>query len=76
MQLEKLSIETRSLFGCISTQQPAYSHLKNIYNDKLSNADFVGKNGFYIGCHQYLTNEDLDYIVEFFKKIIKNKEGS
>ena len=73
IHLEKLGIETRPLFGCIPTQQPAYSHLHDVYENKLPNAEFAGRNGFYIGCHQYLTNEDVEYIVKCFKKIIKNE---
>jgi len=69
-ELEQLGVETRPLFGSIPTQQPAYSFLKEEYQGKLPTADFVGKNGFYIGCHQYLNQEDLDYIVEAFEKIL------
>lgn len=68
--LEKCGIETRPLFGCIPTQQPAYSHLKARYSGKLPNAENVGSNGFYVGCHQYLTREDLDHIVKSFKSVI------
>jgi dTDP-4-amino-4,6-dideoxygalactose transaminase len=71
--LEKLGVETRPLFGCIPTQQPAYSHLRNLYKTKLPIADFVGRNGFYVGCHQYLTDENVEYIISCFKKIIKNE---
>lgn len=67
-ELEKRGVETRPLFGCIPTQQPAYKHLKNIYQNKLPHADYIGKNGFYIGCHQYLEEEDLMYIVSVFKE--------
>jgi len=66
MKLEQMRIETRPLFGCIPTQQPAYSYLKNKYNGILPIAESVGSNGFYIGCHQYLTQEDLDYVVKAF----------
>lgn len=69
-ELEKRGIETRPLFGCIPTQQPAYAYLKDKYEDKLPNADFLGRNGFYIGCHQYLTEEDLEYIVKVMKDIL------
>lgn len=68
-QLEDMGIETRPLFGCIPTQQPAYEHLKEQYQGTLPNADYVGRNGFYIGCHQYLDEEDLQYVVEGFKKL-------
>lgn len=70
-KLEKAGIETRPLFGCVPTQQPAYKHLKEKYSAKLPNADYIGLNGFYIGCHQYLAREDLDYIIETFKGILK-----
>jgi len=69
--LEKKGIETRPLFGCIPTQQPAYSHLRQEYRDRLPVAEYVGSNGFYIGCHQYLDQEDLDYVISAFKEIIR-----
>jgi len=71
-ELEKHGIETRPLFGCIPTQQPAYDHLKEKYKDKLLNADYLGKNAFYVGCHQYLDQEDLDYMISIFKDVLLN----
>lgn len=68
-ELEKRNIETRPLFGSIPTQQPAYSRYKNKYKGKLPNADYVGENGFYIGCHQYLNKENLKFIVKAFEAI-------
>ncbi|MDI6892102.1 MAG: DegT/DnrJ/EryC1/StrS family aminotransferase [Actinomycetota bacterium] len=70
-ELEKNGVETRPLFGCIPTQQPAYNYLKQEYKGKLSNAGYIGKSGFYVGCHQYLKREHLDHIVEAFNKILK-----
>lgn len=72
-ELEKQGIETRPLFGCIPTQQPAYHYLKSQYKDKLPNAEYIGANGFYIGCHQYLEKNDLDFIVFVLNKILKTK---
>lgn len=71
-KLEEYGVESRPLFGCIPTQQPAYAYLKKEYEGKLPNAEYIGKNGFYIGCHQYLRKNDLDYIVYIFEKILKN----
>jgi len=68
-KLEKEGIENRPLFGCIPTQQPAYSYLREFYKDRLPVANYIGKNAFYIGCHQYLEKEDLDYIVQIFEKL-------
>lgn len=69
-ELESKGVETRPIFGCIPTQQPAYDYLKEKYEGKLPNAEHIGKNGFYIGCHQYLEREDLDYVVEVFNRIL------
>jgi len=70
-ELEKRGVETRPLFGCIPTQQPAYKHLKDDYRGKLPNADYIGLNGFYIGCHQYLTKTDLDFAVKGIQEILE-----
>lgn len=68
-ELEKRGVETRSMFASIPTQQPAYSYLKKEYEGKLPNAENLGHNSFYIGCHQYLTEEDLNYVVKCFEEI-------
>ena len=70
-ELEDRGIETRPLFGSIPTQQPAYRAYKPKYEGKLPNADYLGLNAFYIGVHQYLTQEDLDYVIKSFADIIK-----
>ena len=69
--LEERGVETRSIFGCIPNQQPAYSSYHELYKNNLPNADFVGSNGFYIGCHQYLTKRDHDYVAKVFGDILK-----
>ena len=69
-ELEKRGIETRPLFGCIPTQQPAYKEYKEKYKNKLPNADYIGENGLYIGCHQYLTREDLGHIISSIGEIL------
>lgn len=69
--LEKEGIETRSLFGCIPTQQPSFLDLKKEYEGKLPNAEEIGKKGFYIGIHQFLTKEDLNYVIDSFEEVLK-----
>ena len=71
IELEKNGIETRPLYGCIPTQQPAFQYLKEDYKGKLPNAEYLGKNAFYVGCHQYLGQDDLDYMIKIFKEILK-----
>ena len=73
-ELEKKGIETRSLFGCIPTQQPSFLDLKKEYEGKLPNAEYVGKNGFYIGVHQFLKQDDLDYIIKSFDEVMNGKK--
>lgn len=69
--LMKKGIENRSLFGCIPTQQPSMAAFKKEYEGKLPNADYVGKNGFYIGAHQNMTKDDLDYVIDAFNEILR-----
>ncbi|ODS34723.1 MAG: perosamine synthetase [Candidatus Scalindua rubra] len=69
-ELEKNGVESRPLFGCVPTQQPAYNYLKEEYEGKIPNAEYAGKKAFYIGCHQYLEREDLDYAVKAFDQIL------
>lgn len=73
-QLSSFGIESRNIFGSIPNQQPAAQKIfSGKYAGALPNADFLGENGFYIGCHQYLMKEDLDYIIEAFEKILGEK---
>jgi dTDP-4-amino-4,6-dideoxygalactose transaminase len=69
-ELENRGIENRPLFGCLPTQQPVFAHMRAEYRSKLPNANYVGENAFYIGCHQYLEKADLDYIVKMFEAIL------
>ncbi len=61
--LESKGIETRSLYACIPTQQYAYVNHRQS-KDKFSNAELVGKKGFYVGIHQGLSCEDIEYLAE------------
>ena len=69
--LENNNIETRDLLPL--TNQPIY---KKIFGDDLEDkypiAKMLNNNGFYIGCHQYITEDEIDYVIskfhEFFKK--------
>ncbi|MEI7640412.1 MAG: DegT/DnrJ/EryC1/StrS family aminotransferase [bacterium] len=70
-ELEKKGIETRPLFGSIPTQQPSFCGYKEEYKGKLPHADYVGSNGFYIGCHQYITDEEIEYVGKAFEDILK-----
>lgn len=60
--LEKNNIETRDLMPLIT--QPAYSKL--IGKENYPVASYVSSNGFYIACHQHLTEEQKNHIVKKF----------
>lgn len=67
--LERRGIDTRPAFGCIPTQQPAYAWMGYKPGD-FPEAEYVGKNGFYIGCHQNIDEEDRAYVVEVFEEFL------
>ncbi len=70
--LESNGVETRPLFGCIPIHQPAFAHLRRLYRGMLPNAEHLGAHGFYIGCHQYLTEDDLHFVGKAFDKSLKD----
>ena len=65
MFLEKSSIETRDMLPL--TNQPVYRELYGEIENQYPVAQQINRNGFYIGCHQKITDEDVSYIVETFK---------
>lgn len=61
--LEAKGIDTRLMMP-LTTQPVVKPYLKKKY----PNADYINEHGLLIGCHQYLTNKDLDYIIESIKE--------
>ena len=68
--LEQRGVETRPAFGCIPTQQPAYKSMGH-REGEFPAAEYVGARGFYIGCHQNITDEDAAYVVAAFDEFMK-----
>lgn len=64
-------IENRPLFSCVPIQQPAYAFMREKWEGKLPNAEWLGNRGFHGPCHQYLKREELDKTVEAIKKCLK-----
>lgn len=71
IEMEKRKVEARPLFGSIPSQQPAYRRFKSRYEGKLPVADKLGARGMYVGCHQYLTKEDLDWVIKTTHEVLK-----
>ncbi len=68
--LEERGIENRYLFGCLPLQQPAFAAYKKRALGKVPIAEYLGAQGFYLGCHQYLTRKDLKRIIAAFTDIL------
>lgn len=66
--LEAHGIETRELLPLIN--QPCYKALK-IPQNQFYVADWINKNGFYIGCHPGLSEKDVDYVIRVFAKFFR-----
>ena len=69
LYLEKNGIETRYLLPI--TNQPVYQKMWWHIEDDFPVAKQINRNGFYIGCHPDITNEDLDYIEDIFTRYFK-----
>ena len=62
--LEENLIETRDMMPLLN--QPVYRKLFGNIEDEYPVAKWINKNGFYIGCHQYIKRDELDYIIDKF----------
>ena len=70
--LSSKGVESRPLFGSIPSQQPAYEQYKHLYNTPV--ADRIGADGFYVGCHQYLTDDDVREMARVIIETVKGLE--
>jgi perosamine synthetase len=64
--LHRRNIETRPMLPLVN--QPLY---RRLYGDRLEDqfpvAKKLNQSGFYIGCHPYLTDADLEFVIESFE---------
>tara|TARA_R100000808_G_scaffold24811_1_gene58485 strand:- start:7495 stop:8631 length:1137 start_codon:yes stop_codon:yes gene_type:complete len=65
--LDKYNIHWKRNFGCIPTQHQAFADLGYKLGD-FPESEWVGNNGIHIGCHQYLSDADLDRIQKALKE--------
>ena len=71
--LDRKKIGTRLLFGGNLLRQPAYLNAKYRSIGELSNTDYVMNNVFWIGVYPGLTKEMIDYTVDVFHLIARNR---
>lgn len=67
-ELEARGIETRYMMPLVN--QPYYRRLFGDVEHRYPVAKRINAQGFYIGCHQGLTREDLDYVGEAFEQAV------
>ena len=68
--LEHLNVETRDLLPLIT--QPIYKRLYGKLEDKYPVARHINESGFYIGCHPYMSDDEVGFIIEAFRDFFKN----
>ncbi len=72
--LENKGIETRDMLPLIN--QPFYKKKFNIRQRDYPIADWINNFGFYIGCHQAMTQAEITYIIQTFEEFfIKNQKN-
>ncbi len=60
--LEQNGVETRDMLPLIN--QPIYQKIFNLDPKDYPIAHWINESGFYIGCHQDITDNDLNYMIE------------
>ena len=69
--LEERGVETRNLMPLLN--QPIYKKMFGNLEAKYPVARWINKCGFYIGCHQEITKEDLNYMLSVFDAFFTEK---
>lgn len=64
--LENANIETRDLLPL--TNQPIYRRMYANLDELYPVAKWINQSGFYIGCHPYMTDEEVDFVVQAFHR--------
>tara|TARA_R110000824_G_scaffold27012_4_gene92236 strand:- start:1056 stop:2195 length:1140 start_codon:yes stop_codon:yes gene_type:complete len=68
--LDKYNIHHKRNFGCIPTQHRAFADMGHSLGD-FPEAEWVGMNGVHVGCHQYLSDEDIQRICKALKEALQ-----
>jgi len=69
--LEDRGVETRDLLPLLN--QPVYKKLFGDLESKNPVAKSLNRSGFYIGCHQYMTANDADYVIAQFREYFRSR---
>ena len=69
--LEDRGVETRDLLPLLN--QPVYRRMFGDLEPRYPVARELNRSGFYIGCHQYMTPADADYVIEQFRAYFRRR---
>ena len=69
--LESKNIETRAFMGGNLSLQPAYRDLGIKVSGKLSITENLTNNAFFIGCHPFLDDKAINFIIDSFNDFMK-----
>lgn len=69
--LEARNVETRDLLPLIN--QPVYRRNFGDLESKFPVARWVNESGFYIGCHGYMTDDEVDFVIESFDEYFRTR---
>jgi dTDP-4-amino-4,6-dideoxygalactose transaminase len=69
--LEDRGVETRDMLPLLN--QPIYKKMFGDLESEFPVAKSLNRSAFYIGCHQYMTPDDADYVVEQFRAYFKKR---
>ena len=67
---DKYNIHHKRNFGCIPTQHRAFADMGYSLGD-FPEAEWIGDNGIHIGCHQHLSEEDIQRIELAIKEALE-----
>lgn len=70
--LESKGIQTKLNFGSLPTQHKVFKRLGHTLGD-FPEAEYVGNRGLHVGCHQYLEQAHLDYLLEVVHDYVRQR---
>ncbi len=68
--MEKMGIDTRSLFLSMPTQCPGFEFL-GYRSGEFPAAEYIGENGIHIGVHQDINDEQIDYVMDTIAEFLQ-----
>jgi CDP-6-deoxy-D-xylo-4-hexulose-3-dehydrase len=73
--LEKAGIETRPVLAGNILKQPAYKNMDYTVEGELKNTERILQNGFIVGVHPNLSNDEIEYMSTTLQSFFENIHG-